>query len=154
RIDPRAFANRRSKEPQLRAGPTALADDACVRKTGLEGRALDQRVAERFDLGGDRLEKSGACLGREPTILGEGLRGGIDRADHFGRVRLMENRLERCAGCGVVGAERYAAGLAGLSRNHALAMQGHAVSWFVVRRKRLRVRFTRPYSSKSQRARS
>ena len=74
-VEPLAGAHHLGEQPQLAAGTPALALDAPPGQAGFGHRALDQRVAERLDLGGYRLEERRAFLQRGLAVAVEGRPG-------------------------------------------------------------------------------
>src|SRR5690606_5382994 len=113
----------------------------------------DQRIAERLDLVGDRLEKAGTLLGGPAAIVRERLGGGLDRAGRLGGRSVVKRRLQRRACRGISCTEGLAARAGDSSGDQALAMQHHSTSWCSTGEFGRRS-VTRPYWSRFRPARS
>jgi hypothetical protein len=82
RADPVAAPHDLGEQPQLAAGAAALAGDPGLGQAGLGHGGLDQLVAQRLDLGGDRLQEGGAGFQVGLAIdVERGLGGGEGRLD-------------------------------------------------------------------------
>jgi hypothetical protein len=88
--------------------------------------ALQERVAEGFNLGGDGVEKFGACFGRLQAIDFERGGGGVERSVDFGERSFVEIGREFFARGGIDRLENCATGGASLAGEEAFTLEsGH-----------------------------
>jgi hypothetical protein len=94
-------------------------------EAGLGVGAVDERVAEGFDFGGDGFEEERAVGAGAGAVGGEGGGGGFEGGGDFGGGGFVEGGLHDRAVGGVVRVEGGAAGLAGFAGDEAEAVEGH-----------------------------
>ncbi|MNT34310.1 hypothetical protein D3C72_1702840 [compost metagenome] len=100
-----ALAQQACEHAQLRHGAAALAFDARARQAGFGGAAVDQGIAQRQDIGGDRFEEIGAPLGCGFAIGVERLPGQCAGLVELFRRGAAEGRFECRAGACVDGVD-------------------------------------------------
>ncbi len=106
---PVARSHQRGEQAQLPAGPAPLALQTCARQAALRHRPLDQRVAKRLDIVGNRLEEARAGLRIGLTIGVEGGNGQLAGPPHFGRADAGKFRRDQLAAGRIDRAEQVAA---------------------------------------------
>ena len=103
---PAALAKDAGKEAKLSGGAADLTGQPRLRQSAFGDGALDDRVLDGLDIGGDRLDELGALLGGRRSVIGEGRGGGRAGGVHVGSVAIRVGGLELLACGGVEGADR------------------------------------------------
>lgn len=132
-IHPRAFANERREEPKLAAGPRPLALQPGGRQRGLAPAAIQERISQGFDLGGDGVKESRARFRRRRPGLGEGRPGGLARRVNLRLGGLVKHGLDRGSGRRVQRLKAQPVSRGRRSRYDAVAVEGHATGATVLR---------------------
>ncbi len=117
------------EQSQLAGGAADLAGDACLRQAGLGDGAVDERVLDGLDVGGDRLEELGALFGGRRAVAGEGRGGGGAGGVDIGGVAVLVGGLQRLASGGIEAADLLSGSAHGFAGDEHLA--GQVVSGIV-----------------------
>ena len=127
RIDPRTVSHDGGKQTELAAGARAFAGETREREAGLGVGALEERITERLDLGGDGLEELRPRGGGTFAVICKSLRRRLERGVDFAERGFVKIGRERFARSGIDRAKGRAAGGAGLAGEQTFSSEAHKI---------------------------
>ena len=109
----------------MAAGARAFAGETRERKAGLSVGALEERLAERFNLGGDGLGELRTRGRGTFAVIFKGPRRRLERSVDFAERGFVKIRRERFARSRIDRAKGRAAGGAGLAGKQTFSSEAH-----------------------------